>query len=430
MNRISKLFLGNEKNLTGMTFTWTVASGIVYALSSLIFLVVVTNFMGDSAAGVYSIGMVIAQQMLTLGKFSVRNYQVSDVKNKYTFEDYLTFRLITCLFMMLITVGWAFFGEYSTEEIIVILCMTIYKMAECISDVFEGLYQQKFRFDVSGKSQFIKNMITILVFVVGIVVTQNLVFSSVVLAITSLLIIGIIDLPLTLNFARLGLRFRFRIMKELVVACFSLFLSSFLYVYINNAPKYSIKALGGERGKIELAHFNALFMPVFAVDLLAGFTMRMWLTKMAVYHADGDRKKFKKIVRRQFGMIALITVVSMVFMYFFGGFFLSLLYGINLYGYDAVNASLMLSGGLVAFYTLYENVIIIYRQQHYSIFINVFSAIFAAIIVPIMTQKSGIEGATMGYLLANAVRALGYFVIAQYYMYQEKKKSVKVTKNL
>ena len=414
-----KFFLGSEKGLAARTFFWTAASGTVYALSSFIFLAVITHVLGDTISDIFSIGLMIAQQVLTVGKFSVRNYQVSDIKEKYSFSQYLGFRLVTCLIMLVITAGWIIFGGYRGDTAIVIVCMTVYKLAECISDVFEGLYQQKFRFDVSGKSQFFKNLIMIITFVAMIIISRNLVLSSVVLAVESMVLILVVDVPLTKFFDRLGLDFKIKKMWGIAVACFSLFVSSFLYVYINNSPKYAISDMGGDSA---LTHFNALFMPVFAVDLLAGFTMRMWLTKMTVYHEEGNYRQFKKMIWKQCGIIALITLAAMAGMYFLGGFILSLIYGIDLSGYEWTNALLMLSGGLVAVYTLFENVIIIYRKQHFSIVINIISALAAVFIVPACTRYDGIMGASVGYLAVNAIRALGYYFTALFYMLKGKKK--------
>lgn len=417
---ISKLFLGNDKNLERKGFFWTILSGITYSLSSLLFLMAVTNVLGDISAGIYSLGMLVAQQLLTVGKFSVRNYQVSDVTGKYSFEEYLSFRLITCILMILIAVGWIFFGGYKGNEALVIICFTIYKMGESLSDVFEGLYQQKFRIDVSGKSQFIKNFIMIVSFVGIVIFKKDLILASIVLAAEAVITIVVFDFPLTLKFAKLRLRISFKALRGLAMACMPMFISSFLYIYINNSPKYAIMDIGGDEGTIALAHFNMLFMPVFAVDLLAGFTMRVWLGKMSIYHAQRDWKGFKQLLLKQIGIISLITIGSMLVMYFAGGWFLSLLYGTNLHGYEIENALLMFSGGLVSIYTLFENVTIIYRHQHLSIVINIISTIVAAVVVPIMTRYNGIMGATVGYVIANAVRALGYFLNALYYMIKEK----------
>ena len=83
---LTRLFIGKDINQAKNTFVWTALSGIVYSLQSLVFLIILTNLMGKSAAGLYSLGIMIANQMLTVGKYSVRNYQVSDINEKYTFE--------------------------------------------------------------------------------------------------------------------------------------------------------------------------------------------------------------------------------------------------------------------------------------------------------------------------------------------------------
>lgn len=421
---LKKLFLGKETNLEGKTFVWTISSGIVYALQSLIFLVVITNLLGEATAGVYSVGAMIAMQMLTIGKFSVRNYQVSDVREKYTFQDYFGFRIVTCLLALLIMIGWIIFGGYRGERAVIIVGFTVYKIAECFSDLFEGLYQQKGRFDISGKSQFVKDLLMIAAFVAAVFITRDVAVSSIILAVVSLVLLVIVDLPLVAHFSKVSVSLKIKKIWGLTIACFVLFVSSFTYVYINNAPKYAIAGLPMPETEKDAFQgvFSALFMPVFMVDLMASFTMRIWITKMALFHDKGDRRGFNRLVLKQVGVITVITVASMVFMYFFGGFALSLIYGIDLYGYEIENVLLMLAGGMVSIYTLFENVIIIYRHQQMSIIIIVISTVAAAVIVPICTRSSGIFGACLGYMIVNTLRALGYFIMALYYMIRDKKR--------
>lgn len=414
-----KLFLKGTGSSDKSAFLWTVTSGLVYSLTSLIFLVVVSNVLGDIQSNIYSIGMMVAQQMLTVGRFSVRNFQVSDVKDKYSFGEYLSFRIITCSLTILITAGWILLGGYKGAEAIVIWAFTVHRISESFSDLFEGLYQQKMRLDVSGKSQLIKNIVMLVTFCGLVLLTRNLVFSAVFLAVESVVLFIVIDFPLVGHFAKFEVCFKLKSMWQIGVACFALFLSSFINAYINNSPKYAIEDYKGEGSDIGVGRFSMLFMPTFAVELLAGFTLRTWLAKMAVYHADGDKKSFRKLIWQQLGVISIVTIVSMVFMYFCGGFFLSLIYGTDLSGYELVNALLMLSGGLVAVYSLFENVVIIYRKQHFSIVINIVSTAVAAILVPIMTNGGFILGATVGFVIVNAVRALGYVGLSVYYMVKE-----------
>lgn len=414
-----RFFLRKPANSDRSSLVWTIISGLVYSLTSLVFLIVVSNVLGDLESNVYSIGMMVAQQMLTVGRFSVRNFQVSDVKDKYSFGEYLSFRIITCSLTVMITVIWILLGGYKGAEAIVISAFTVHRISESFSDLFEGLYQQKMRLEVSGRSQFVKNIIMLVTFCGLIVLTRNLVFSAVFLAIESVLLLIIIDFPLIGHFAKFEVCFKMKSMWQLGAACFSLFLSSFINAYINNSPKYAIENYKGEGSDIGVGRFSQLFMPTFAVELLAGFTLRTWLSRMAVYHSDGDRKSFRKLIWQQLGVISVITVAAMIFMYFCGGFFLSLIYGTNLYGYEVVNAMLMLSGGLAAVYSLFENVVIIYRKQHFSIVINIISTVVAAVVVPLLTNYGFIMGATIGFVIANAVRALGYVGISAYCMIKE-----------
>ena len=124
----------------------------------------------------------------------------------------------------------------------------------------------------------------IIIFVAMILLTRDVVIASIVLAVFSMLLVFIIDFPIAGYFAKIKWNFKWKTTKELIIACVALF-----FVYIHNAPKYALTGLGGDNKEI-LTDFNALFMPVFVVDLFAGFTMRMWLTKMTVFHNDGDYK--------------------------------------------------------------------------------------------------------------------------------------------
>ena len=412
---LKKLFLGDENNLIGKSFAWTAAAGIAYSLQSVIFLAIITNVLGDVKGGIYSIGMMIAQQVLTIGKFSVRNFQVADVRGIYSFEDYCTFRLFSCTAAMLVTLVWTLIEGYSGEVVIVIICMTVYKIAECISDLFEGLYQQRQRTDVSGKSQFVKCVLMMLIFCSVIVITKNLVMASVALAVFSLILIVIIDVPLTKYFDKIGLSFRWNKLWGIFTGCFSIFVGSFIYMYINNTPKYAINKYAGENSEAMLSEFNALFMPAYVVELLAGFTMRVWIGKMAMYHNVKDRKGLGKTIRGQLLVIASVTLIGMVGIYFLGGPVLSLIYGTNLYGYEIANVLLMLAGGMTAVYTLFENVLIIYGKQPSFMIINICAAILAAVLLPYCTIKGGITGAAVGYLLVGTVRALAYYGTAQFF---------------
>ena len=406
-----KNFFLKKHDSEGRTLGWTVASGILYSVTSLVFLMVVSHRLGDFWSNIYSIGMMIALQILTVGRFSVRNFQVSDVEDKYSFKEYLSFRIITCFLAVIVAAVWIPLGGYRGSTAVVIGAFCVYRIAESFSDLFEGLYQQKHRLDISGKSQFTKNVVMLIIFSALVLTTGNLVLSSVVLAALSVLLLFIVDGPIVKEFATWGFDFSIKKMWGLCRGCFSLFVSSFVYIYINNSPKYAIESLEGEDG-VGVAKFSMLFMPTFVIELLAGFTLRTWLLKMASCRKDKDYRGLRKLILKQMGVILVITVLAMVGIYFLGGWALSLIYGTDLHGYEFINVLLMLSGGLGAVYALFENVVTIYRKQQFSIIINVVAAVTAFVLVTVLTSRYYMLGATIGFVAANLVRTLGYIILA------------------
>lgn len=406
-----KNFFLKKHDSEGRTLGWTVASGILYSVTSLVFLMVVSHRLGDFWSNIYSIGMMIALQILTVGRFSVRNFQVSDVEDKYSFKEYLSFRIITCLLAIIVAAVWILLGGYIGSTAIIIVAFCVYRIAESFSDLFEGLYQQRHRLDISGKSQFAKNIVMLITFSCLVLTTGNLVLSAVVLAAVSVLLLFIVDGPIVKEFATWGFDFSIKKMWGICSGCFSLFVSSFMYIYINNSPKYAIESLEGEDG-VGVAKFSMLFMPTFVIELLASFTLRAWLLKMASCRKAGDCKGLKKLILKQMAVILVITVLAMAGIYFLGGWGLSLIYGTDLHGYEIINVLLMLSGGLGAVYALFENVVTIYRKQQFSIIINVLAAVTAFILVTVLTGKYYLLGATIGFVAANLVRTLGYVILA------------------
>lgn len=419
----SGFFLKNKSG-EGKSFAWTVASGIAYSLGSFIFLAVVTQVLNERSGNVLSIGLMVAQQILTISRFSVRNYQVSDVNHRYSFSDYFVFRIFTSVLSVIVMAVWIFVKGYTGETAIVVVCMSVYKIADALSDLYEGLYQQQGRLDVSGKSQFIKNLILDITFLAAIIISRNMVISSVIIAVLSMLLILVIDVPLSRHFEKTKFKIDFKIIGKLFVACFALFAASFLYVYINNEPKYALEAISTEADTY-LVDFSAIFMPVFAVDLLAGMTMRLWLKKMSEYHNEGNYAGFRKLVFKQVLIVFAITVFCTGFMFVWGSPILGFIYHLDLSQYDLSNAILMLAGGLVAVCTLFENIVVIYRKQHFSIIINILSAVAAFVIVPLCVSKDGVKGACTGYLIVNAIRTLGYFGNVLVLMIKDKKSILK-----
>lgn len=76
-------------------FIWNTLAGLVNAAEAVILLMVVGRTNGLEDAGVLTIAFAIGNLMMTIGRYGVRNYQVTDVEDRLSFGSYFTHRICT-----------------------------------------------------------------------------------------------------------------------------------------------------------------------------------------------------------------------------------------------------------------------------------------------------------------------------------------------
>lgn len=417
---IKRIFIKDEEAVMKKTYFWTVLSGLTYSASTFLMLLVTTNLMGAYAGGVFSIALTIGQQLVTVGYFNVRTFQVSDVKGQFGFRDYFTSRLLTTVIMFAVGIIWIIAGGYTGEKLIAILLMLLFKMGESLADVLEGLYQQKGRMDVVGRCVFWETFLSVGVFVAVMVFTGNLLWSLAGLTCSYILLLFVIDGNVVRSFDKICLHWNVARQKGIFFECLPLFVNSFLLMYINNASKYAIDARQSEEA---LAVFNVIYMPAFVINLLAGFLLKPILNSLALrYHTD-DRKGFSDALKKQAFYIAAITALCIGGAYVLGIPVLSFLYGLDLKEYRRSLCILLLGGGFSALYQMFQNAIVIMRHQYACLAGCAVTAASAAVLIPLLVRYAGIEGACAGYLFLMVLLSGIYFIMTVIYFRKKKCKS-------
>ena len=84
-----KKFLLQSNNIARDSFVWNMAGSMIMAFQSVILLMIITRTAGLAEAGIFTIANVNANLFLNIGKYGMRNYQVSDVEGQFSFGDYL-----------------------------------------------------------------------------------------------------------------------------------------------------------------------------------------------------------------------------------------------------------------------------------------------------------------------------------------------------
>ena len=76
----------------GRSFTWSLSGNMVYSLCQWSFVVVLAKLGTLEDVGGYALGLAITSPLLIFANFQGRNLVASDVRDEYSFGEYLSFR--------------------------------------------------------------------------------------------------------------------------------------------------------------------------------------------------------------------------------------------------------------------------------------------------------------------------------------------------
>ncbi|TCS80706.1 O-antigen/teichoic acid export membrane protein [Muricomes intestini] len=390
-------------------FIWNMFGSLCNAFSSMLLLIVVNRATTPYNGGIFSLGFATAQMMTTLGTLEVRNYQATDVKEEFSFNDYYSFRISTCAFMLFCSICYVFANGYTAEKMIITILLCLYKMVEAFSDVFEGLYQQKNRIDLSGKAAVYRIVIATSIFVVVIVLTKNLVLSTLIMFISALTVAAVYNKYTTeKNWFKFKMTFEPSKWKGLGIQCIPLAIGAFLALYVGNAPKYAVDAyLGPETQNV----FSIIFMPAFVINLFSLFVFRPMLTSMAISWNEKKIYSFLKILGKALVWALVVLALGLGAAYLLGIPILSVIYGIDLTPYKLHLMLIMLGGGANAIVTILRFTLTVVRKQLMSMWGYVIAFVVTIIFCPMLVKKYSLMGACYSYIVSMTIMGLVFLII-------------------
>lgn len=418
-----RFIFGNHKDIKKDSYIWNMVGGLLNAFQSVIVLMVLTRVLSIEDAGIFTIAWAIANLMITIGKYGVRNFQVTDASNIFSFNDYFNHRIVTSAAMIFCSLIYIIYlllcNSYSLNKSVIVLLMCYLKIIDCFEDVFHGLYQKQYRLDIAGKCFSIRLIITIVTLCLGAIVFRNLVIASILSCITTtILLLYLLKITIP-NFIRLEFVWNKQKVKRLLIECFPLFAGSFLSFYILNAPKYAIDALLSSELQ---AYYGFISMPVFVIGLLNNFAFQPILVTMVNYFQNGDTKNFMNLFWKQIIIIFSLTIITLIGSYLLGIPVLSFLYNSNLYPYKEDLLILMLGGGLLAYVGFLTTIITLLRRQNVILIGYTLGGVIAFLFSNEIVGHYHLRGASLLYLFLITILAIFFSISLTYLLKKGKEK--------
>lgn len=414
-------FLIFSKDVQRDSFIWNMFGSMLTAFQSVIFLMVLTRTVGLIEAGIFTIAYANANLFLTIGKYGMRYFHVSDVKREFSFADYQMSRWITTAAMMITAVVYVVYTashqNYSPDKAMVIIWMCIFKIPDVIEDVYYGEYQREGRLDIASKVMTVRVFSTMLVYLTVLILCKSQLVALIISTIYTFAVMIMLLKETVGLFAICKLRKSANV-KLLLKQCFPLFAGSFLAFYIGNAPKYAIDALLTDELQ---ACYGFIAMPVFVIGLLNGFIFNPMLYRITCVWEERRLGEFTRQILLQIFYIVLITGICMIGAYLIGIPVLSFLYHTDLTPYKKELLILLLGGGFLGASGLLNAAITIMRKQKALLWGYLAVAVGALFLSKVSVKMWGMLGASMLYMALMLGLCMCFAVILIKGLFDEKK---------
>lgn len=394
---LSKIFADkNGKSIEKRCRLYILFSGGLSAAFSVVILIVAARTVSIEDTGILTIAIAVAKLLLNIGKYGMRNYQVTDT-NKVGFSEWLYSRCITVFAMMLCSVIYvvyqkAFNGYYDYKGVMVILVCLVYAL-ESFEDIYTGHCQKEGRLDVASYIQSIRYVWLYLIFGLGLFFTENMLFTTVVSVIVSAIIVCYYGFRVIKYYNIKLVKPQGTLVRKILMDCFPLCVMNFMLIYLSNAPKYEIDRLYGSDVQ---AYYGFISMPIFTISLFSGFIFQPQLVNLSTSWTEKIYSRFWKIVRRQFVYIFGVSAVCVFAGWAVGIPVLSALYGVDdLEKYKTIFVVLLIGGAGTAVVNFITALLVIFRKQRSILYAYLATSAAVFISIKFAIQSYGIVGASV-----------------------------------
>ena len=398
-NRIAQ-WLCRTKDVRRSAFVWNLVSASLSSFQTMILLFVLTRWGNSTDSGMLVMAYSVGNLMLNIGRFGMRQYQVTDAGEVFSFRQYVCSRYCSMAVMAAATVLYLVWGAagkgYSADKLWVVGLLCAFKGIEAAEDVFHGRMQQQGRLDVAGRILAFRFIVFILGFIACYIATRNIVLTVALNAGISLALCLLLNGAVLPRFApRAEKKEPFRVPWKLLAQCLPLCLSMVMNIYLGNAPKYVIDGIVSDEAQ---TCFNIVFMPALVVALLAGFVFNPVLKRIGELWTDGKVRDLSKLAGKLALIPVALTAAAVLAGYFLGPWAFGLVYKVDVSAYRTDLVIFLLASGVIALQNLCTALITAMRKQPHLLYCFSAASLVMFLAGKPVLQAKGLTAVSLFYL--------------------------------
>ena len=326
----------------------------------------------------------------SIGLYKIRTFQVSDLNDEYSPQNYIAFRFVSIgLGLLWCAVYLPLTCSSDSQLLLASITYLLFKSDEVFSDVLYGIDQKAYRMDYIGKSQLMRGVLSLVGFAVPLYVFDSLVVGILGMAASCIAITLFYDLPHARLFGSIRPDFEKDKMLSLAKACFLAMIGS---LCANGIVSLVRQYFGILYGSEALGIYASVATPAVLIQVSATYLYSPMIGSLAKTLNDSGAhafmREFIKILVLIIGVLSLFIVgLSIV-----GDFALQLVFGPSIAPHTYLFPYVLVATGCVGILFYTNDVLVVLRKTKAMLACNLIALVTALLLALPFTQHFGMNG--------------------------------------
>jgi len=354
---------------------------------------------GYNDSGLLAFAMAVGNMFNPIATYNMRPYQVSDVKGDYSQNNYVAFRLVTLVIGFIIIIPYTFVSSNDPLTICVVLIYLLFKADEAFCDVFYGVEQRAERMDFIGISQFLRGIVLVTTFSVGLFLSRSLPIAVVAMSLSCMAVTFLYDFPHASRFAYLRPHIQYSQALILLKSCLPLVVST---LFIGMVVSLSRQCFSNLYGTEELGRYAAVATPAVLVQAAARY---LYAPVLAPLSADWNKggSSFRRSFIKTAALMCLCCAAMVIILSVVGGPLLMLVYGSGISDYVYLFPWVLVGAALIAFFCFVTDILIVCRNLRCLLVSATVAIVITAVTMLPLERLFGMSGINYTIISAASV---------------------------
>lgn len=391
--------LSTKKNLAWNTFGCLLYQGCLWVTT--VAVVIFSSSYENSGSLAYA--MAIGNIFNPIATYNMRTYQVSDVHNRYSPQEYIGFRVVTIILGLGITSIYVFLTTSNTAFLATVFCYLLFKVDEAFCSVYYAIDQKGARMDYIGLSQGLRGVLLLALFCAGLLLFDDVNVAVILMSLGCVAITVLYDASQAKKFGPISPSISKKTCREMLLTCLPAVLTMLCF---GSVVSVSRQMFGNEYGEEALGIYAAIATPTVIIQVASSFLTSPFLVGLSEEWSRGNSRGFVssllKIIAGVFVVFLIVLLLSVVF----GEKALSLVYGGDIVKYAYLFVPVVIATGLAAYAGFLMDVLVLMRELKLSLGANALALGVSFIASPILERLFYMNGINLTVMCAFGVAVL------------------------